>query len=206
MRVKFTCVRSQHFLLILRPWVLVRQGFKLPTSRSADWRSPNNWADLAAAKNNNSEKLNHIFLSQPGSFIVTHVHSWQLHDIDIKLHFVQTYFPFIFRFHGPILKYFLSKSGQLLICFSPSCRQAFSRTLQISQNSTASLHSSCYPAGNTGLSADIFSWMGGNGNENINYLNNQTTIKSFMLRGMNLKTSYVQLAVFCVPERLCTSF
>lgn len=27
-----------------------------------------------------------------------------------------------------------------------------------------------------------------------------------MLRGMNLKTSYVQLAVFCVPERLCTSF
>ena len=109
-------------------------------------------------------------------------------DIDIKLHFVQTYFPFIFRFHGPILKYFLSKSGQLLICFSPSGRQAFSRTLQISQNSTASLHSSCYPAGNTGLSADIFSWMGGNGNENIKYLNKQTTIKRFMLRGMNLKT------------------
>ena len=203
MRVKFTCARSQHFLLILRPWVLVRQGFKLPTSRSADWRSPN-WADLAAAKNNNSEKLNHIFITTRLFYCYTC--SLMTTDIDIKLHFVQTYFPFIFRFHGPILKYFLSKSGQLLISFSPSCRQAFSRTLQISQNSTASLHSSCYPAGNTGLSADIFSWMGGNGNENIKYLNNQTTIKSFMLRGMNLKTSYVQLAVFCVPERLCTSF
>ena len=127
-------------------------------------------------------------------------------DIDIKLHFVQTYFPFIFRFHGPILKYFLSKSGQLLICFSPPCRQAFSRTLQISQNSTASLHRSCYPAGNTGLSADIFSWMGGNGNENNKYVSNQTTMKSFMSRGMTLKSSYVQLAVFCVPDRLCTSF
>ena len=203
MRVKFTCARSQHFLLILRPWVLVRQGFKLPTSRSADWRSPN-WADLAAAKNNNSEKLNHIFITTRLFYCYTC--SLMTTDIDIKLHFVQTYFPFIFRFHGPILKYFLSKSGQLLICFSPSCRQAFSRTLQISQNSTASLHSSCYPAGNTGLSADIFSWMGGNGNENIKYLNNQTTIKSFMLRGMNLKTTYVQLVVFCVPERLCTSF
>ena len=203
MRVKFTCARSQHFLLILRPWVLVRQGFKLPTSRSADWRSPN-WADLAAAKNNNSEKLNHIFITTRLFYCYTC--SLMTTDIDIKLHFVQTYFPFIFRFHGPILKYFLSKSGQLLICFSPSCRQAFSRTLQISQNSTASLHSSCYPAGNKGLSADIFSWMGGNGNENIKYLNNQTTIKSFMLRGMNLKTTYVQLVVFCVPERLCTSF
>lgn len=127
-------------------------------------------------------------------------------DIDIKLHFVQTYFPFIFRFHGPILKYFLSKSGQLLICFSPPCRQAFSRTLQISQNSTASLHRSCYPAGNTGLSADIFSWMGGNGNENNKYVSNQTTMKSFMSRGMTLKSSYAQLAVFCVPDRLCTSF
>ena len=203
MRVKFTCARSQHFLLILRPWVLVRQGFKLPTSRSADWRSPN-WADLAAAKNNNSEKLNHIFYHNQ-ALLLLHMFTYD-NWYRYKTTFCADIFSLYFRFHGPILKYFLSKSGQLLICFSPSCRQAFSRTLQISQNSTASLHSSCYPAGNTGLSADIFSWMGGNGDENIKYLNNQTTIKSFVLRGMNLKTSYVQLGVFCVPERLCTSF
>ena len=203
MPVKFTCARTQHFLLILRPWVLVRPGFKLLTSRSADCRSPN-WADLVLAKNNNSEELNHIFYHNQ-ALLLLHMFTYD-NWYRYKTTFVQTYFPFIFRFHGPILKYFLSKSGQLLICFSPPCRQAFSRTLQISQNSTASLHRSRYPAGNTGLSADIFSWMGGNGNENNKYLNNQTTIKSFMLRGMTLKSNYVQLEVFCVPERLCKSF
>lgn len=98
-------------------------------------------------------------------------------DIDIKLHLCRHIFPIFSVSVGRVLRYFLSKSGQLLICFSRSCRQAFSRTLQISQNSTASLHSSCFPVGNMGLSADIFSWMGGNGNENNKYLNNQNNNK-----------------------------
>ena len=113
---KFACVRTyarrQHSLLVLRPWVLVRPRFKLLTSGSADWRSPN-WADLMATKNNNSEELNHIFFYHNQALLLLHLLTYD-NWYRYKTTFVQTYFPYIFRFRGPSIKIFPVEVGPIV--------------------------------------------------------------------------------------------